>query len=101
MNRENEQKGGGVSLSRGGEDEEPPRNQASVEAAGGDVRHEFLTHGIQIFRLGLSLRELSKRRTGPAEVQAARGELAEHVYKVTEQRGRRKSSTSKRGFFAS
>ena len=88
MNRENEHKGGGESQSRGGKNEEPPRNQAPVEAAGRDVRQELLTHGIEIFRLGQSLRELGTRSAGPDEVQAARSEPAEHVRQVTQQRGK-------------
>ena len=83
-----EEREGGTPLRPGAEDEEAPRSQTPVEAARRDIRDEFLARGIEIFRLGLFLRELGRTSAGPDEVEAARREFAEHVREVSRQPGK-------------
>ncbi len=79
---------GGTPLRPGAKDEEAPRSQTPVEAARRDIRGEFLARGIEIFRLGLSLRGLGQSSASPDEVEAARREFAEHVRSISQQPGK-------------
>jgi hypothetical protein len=74
---------GGASFAPDSEDEE-----ALLEPARRHMRGELLARGIEIFRLGLSLRDLGGSTAGSGEVEAARRQFAEHVHKVTKQRGK-------------
>jgi hypothetical protein len=65
-------------------DEEEP----GLEPARRHMRGELLARGIEIFRLGLSLRDLRGSLAGAGEVEAARRQLVEHVRKVARQRGK-------------
>lgn len=83
-----EEREGGTPLRPGAEDEAVARTQTPVAAARRDIRDEFLARGIEIFRLGLSLRELGRTSAGPDEGEAARTEFAEHVRSISQQPGK-------------
>jgi hypothetical protein len=85
MNPKKQHRRGQTSRPDSGEDEATPRGPPKV--AQGDMRDEFLARSIEVFRLRMVIREHDRKGAGD-EGATARRAFAEHVRKVTQQRGK-------------